>query len=319
MVERHWNPGIDEKVARLQGGLDDLVQTILDGIENALSPFGIDAVGYTVFRTCHAAGQISAGDLRKLVPVDPGQMSRTTSRLEDKGMIRKTRLENDRRRVTLRVTDKGHALMREFAIVTGRFYDHLTRDVGHEELIRSFLVMEKMIARDPAGEEETAVATHLPVPSFPGKSHTRTIEWCLANFEGVVTTLASSMRRAVEERTLSYKLSVMEYSVLATCFAAKSITIPEIANYAPVGVGRISQIVSKLQDRELIRKVRRRGDRRVVTVEMTNEGQDLAHQIVESLAVHYAYIFEKVSDKELTNLILFVEKLAADPEGAARR
>ena len=75
---------------------------------------------YTVLSACLSAGPISINDLRKLLPIDPGHMTRTTNRLEDKDLIEKARSSADRRLVVVTMTDAGAALTPELTTARAR-------------------------------------------------------------------------------------------------------------------------------------------------------------------------------------------------------
>ena len=113
-----------------------------------------------------------------------------------------------------------------------------------------------------------------------------------------------------------HEFAVAEYSVFATCFANEPITISGLAEHVPVDVGRISRMVSKLEDRGLIRKVRLAGNRRVVRVEMTDKGRTLAVELLGSVGEHYANIVSKVSGQELTDLTGFIERMTKNASKA---
>ena len=290
---------MDQRVARLQNGLSSLVQVLINGLRDRLSDHEVDAVGYTVLNTCLAEGPISARDLMKLVPIDPGHMSRTTSQLEDKGLLRKTRLRGDRRLVTLRVTEEGASLMPELTRRVQAYYTLLLRGISHEELVGCMTVMEKMIGT--AGEGDASPT--------PAGAQGQSIESHVARLQGGVTMLVNVMFRGIEERVSSFGIAVGEYWVFAACFANEPITVSDLAEHVPIGVGRVSRIVSKLEDMQLVRKVRLKEDRRVVRVRMTDQGRDLALELMGRVGEHYANVMGRVSEQELAGLMEFVERM----------
>ena len=145
---------MERRVARLQGDLANLVNVLVAGLKEQLSPYGVDAVEYTILSACFTAGQITFRDLRGLVPVDPNQINRVVGRLEQRGLMEKVRIRRDRRIVHLRVTDEGRALMPALVERVQAYYALLVRGIDHGELAGSVAVMEKMIE---AGEGTTGV------------------------------------------------------------------------------------------------------------------------------------------------------------------
>ena len=142
----------DAQAVRLQNGLGGLTHAIVEGLEQQLLPYQIDAVEYTILGICLAAGSITIRDLRSKVPIDYAHLSRTVSRLEDKDLVEKLRLEPDRRVVSVRVTAKGQALMPELMRSALNFYEALVKDITQEELGSCMAVMERLSSLGDAAD-----------------------------------------------------------------------------------------------------------------------------------------------------------------------
>ncbi|MCY3801715.1 MAG: MarR family transcriptional regulator [Chloroflexi bacterium] len=321
---------MSQQIARLQGDLGNLVQVLVEGLTRRLSAYHVDAVGYTILHVCQGVGPISIRDLRRLVPIDPGLISRATTLLEDKGLLEKRRPRDDRRLVRLIVTEHGAALMPELTERVHEFYAVLLKGISQRQLVGCNTVMEQMIAAGQEAEGPPARSPESPADSDPGtpgmagETQNQSIESHTGRLQGNVTTLVNVLFRGIRQRVSPFDLAVVEYSVFTTCFANESITISGLARRVPIDIGRISRIVSKLEDRELVRKVRPVDDRRVVNVEMTSQGRALALELMGGVQEHYANVFRKTSERELTDLVDFIERMTAnagsangEPEGGA--
>ena len=85
---------MDERVSKLQGDLQNLVQFLVEGLKNQLSAYGVDAVEYTVLSVCMAVGPTSIRDLRELVPLDYGHLeSHYDAGLRTRDCFKRLRLE----------------------------------------------------------------------------------------------------------------------------------------------------------------------------------------------------------------------------------
>ena len=151
------------------------------------------------------------------------------------------------------------------------------------------------------------------------RTQDQSLESQIAKLQGGVTNLVNVMFRGIEERLSPHGLAVVEYSVLAACFVTESITVSGLTQHVPIDTGRISRMVSKLEDRGLVRKVRLKSDQRVVRVEMTAEGQALMPALMRSVGEHYANIISSVSEEELTDLMAFIEKMTENAALAMER
>lgn len=143
---------VNAQAVRLQDGLRRLTLAIVEGLQQQLSPYQIDAVEYTILGVCLAAGPITIKDLQSKVPIDYTQISRTTSRLEDKGLMAKAHLADDRRVVRVEVTEKGRELMPELMQSALRFYKGLVGDISQAELAACTAVMQKLSTPGEAAE-----------------------------------------------------------------------------------------------------------------------------------------------------------------------
>ena len=317
MSNRSVGESMDERVSKLQGDLQNLVKFLVEGLKSQLSPYGIDAVEYTVLSVCLGVGPTSIRDLRELVPIDYGHMSRTTTRLEDKRLLQKIRLRDDRRVVRLRVTEEGVSLIPELVGRVQEYYALLVRDISHEQLIGCMAVMQKMMSAWEDGENHPAQATDSPGSSSDGTgTENPSIEALIGMLQGDLTRLVNIMYQGIEDRLSPVGLAVGEFFVLAACYSNESITISGLGEHVPLDVGRISRLVSKLEDRELIVKVRPERDRRVVRVEMTDEGRALALECMGQVGEHYANVVSRISEEDLIDLMTFIAKMTENAESA---
>jgi len=134
-----------------------------------------------------------------------------------------------------------------------------------------------------------------------------------------IMTVVHMMYRGIEEELAQDRLAVGVYSVLAACFMNAPITVSDIQKHVPLDTGRISRIVSNLEDRNFVRKTRRKDDRRMVSIEMTDEGREITARLVERIDSFYVKTMSRITDDELTHLIAFIEKMLANAERARRQ
>ncbi len=151
MKDQISNPSIEEQAARLQRGLAQLVNALISGLNEPLASFDIDSIDYTILKACTGVETITIKDLRKLVPVDYVQLSRSVSLLEDRGLVRKFRTKGDRRLVYVQVTEEGKILLPKLVAISERYFTLLVKDIDAGELAGSIAVMEKMIGEDGGG------------------------------------------------------------------------------------------------------------------------------------------------------------------------
>jgi len=94
--------------------------------DKRLAPLEMSAAQYIIIANLAGPGEPrSAADLCKGISYDAGAMTRMLDRLENKGLIRRSRSAHDRRLMILELTDEGRAAyprMREISMaVANRF------------------------------------------------------------------------------------------------------------------------------------------------------------------------------------------------------
>ncbi|MGC2289350.1 MAG: MarR family transcriptional regulator [Thermoplasmata archaeon] len=104
-----------------------------------------------------ASGIASPTALGRLLAVTPAGMTQLLDRLEDRGLIGRTRNPGDRRASLLTLTAKGHELQRRTGGRTSRFLDHLAT-----ELSPAGLAGLRVLSR----ELEAILARRTAVPSL---------------------------------------------------------------------------------------------------------------------------------------------------------
>jgi DNA-binding MarR family transcriptional regulator len=91
----------------LLGRTEQLKNRILD---THLAPFGVTSPQFKVLVMVAQFGAETPADLCRMLSLDSGSMTRMLDRLEQKGLLARTRSEADRRQVRLMLTQDGKQL-----------------------------------------------------------------------------------------------------------------------------------------------------------------------------------------------------------------
>jgi MarR family transcriptional regulator, multiple antibiotic resistance protein MarR len=116
-----------------------------DALESELAPHDITAAQFVILMNLSSGEVDSASKLCKGVSYDPGAMTRMLDRLEAKGLIRRVRCDDDRRKVILELTAEGKAvypkLVSTYVGVLNRFLHGFSKtDVRQLETLLSRLL-----------------------------------------------------------------------------------------------------------------------------------------------------------------------------------
>ena len=116
--------------------LTQVKMSMTDALDEELSPLGITSAQFVILVMLADADADSASNLCKSASYDQGAMTRMIDRLERKGLVRRVRSPDDRRRVNLELTAEGRAvypkLVESAANVNNRFLRGFTKIEAHQ-------------------------------------------------------------------------------------------------------------------------------------------------------------------------------------------
>jgi DNA-binding MarR family transcriptional regulator len=89
--------------------------TLTDRVEDLLKPFGISATQYNVLRILRGAGQggLCRNELRDRMLTRMPDMTRLLDRMEEAGLVTRSRERDDRRMVLTQISARGRELLSE--------------------------------------------------------------------------------------------------------------------------------------------------------------------------------------------------------------
>lgn len=127
--------------------------------------------------------------------------------------------------------------------------------------------------------------------------------------EKVATAIA---RQVANDLMAPYDLAQIEYSLLKFCMEQGECTATQIAEVLPVDASYISRLVNGLVERNLLRRQRPRGNRRIVILSLTEEAKDLTSRVMESERIFDAMLTDGVSEEEKEVFVSVVTRILAN-------
>lgn len=111
-----------------------------------------------------------------------------------------------------------------------------------------------------------------------------------------------------------FNLSRQEWRVVATLGTRPSISAREVATYTSMDKMPVSRAISRLVKAGLITQSSSREDRRLIILELTQEGRDIYEAIVPLVLEREAFLLSALSDSEQTALTEIMNKLLLKTE-----
>jgi len=132
----------EELFLNVQRTADVLMQELLD----VLKPFGLSVTQYNVLRILRGAGEagLSCKDIgARLITRDP-DITRLLDRLERRHLLTRNRAKQDRRFVSIRITDHGLAVLRELDEPVGQRQVDLMCHIDKAQLPVAIDILEQL-------------------------------------------------------------------------------------------------------------------------------------------------------------------------------
>lgn len=126
--------------------LSQVRMEILDALDRELAPLDITAAQYVILATLAEGPTDSASGLCRGVSYDPGAMTRMIDRLERKGLVRRIRCPDDRRRINLELTAEGKAVYPKLIDSAVAVLNRYLRGFSREEIAQLETYLNRMLA-----------------------------------------------------------------------------------------------------------------------------------------------------------------------------
>jgi DNA-binding MarR family transcriptional regulator len=118
---------------------------LLERVSERLEALDLTAAQWGVVVTLAEGTASTPAELSRMLDYDPGAMTRLIDRLEKKDIVRRTRSTDDRRSVSLELTERGLALFPEILPLIVGVYNELLKGFSKEEATQLEGLLTRML------------------------------------------------------------------------------------------------------------------------------------------------------------------------------
>lgn len=129
-------------------------------------------------------------------------------------------------------------------------------------------------------------------------------------------SITSAYGRLITPRLAPHGVTLIQFGMLNACFKGQADTVSGLATRIPVDAGSLSRHVDKLVKQGLLRRRRSQKDRRVVRLELTDEGTALVEELTHAVREVNAALLSGVGPDEQRCFVSVARQIV---ENAARR
>ena len=114
-----------------------------------------------------------------------------------------------------------------------------------------------------------------------------------------VTNLIKVVTKGTEDELADHGIIPIEFSVLRLCLERTELTATDLAEELPIDASRVSRLVNRLVEKDLLVRRRLTEDRRVVMLRLSERGAELTQYILGQLWAYYASLTENIAEDDL--------------------
>ena len=122
-----------------------LVNALWESVDRVLEPLDITARQGALLVSLQVGEAATAGELARAYGVEMSSVTRMLERMERKGLVRRTRSGDDRRKVMVRVTAAGKRKVKEALPLAAKVAQHTWHNVTAEERETLHRVIDKVL------------------------------------------------------------------------------------------------------------------------------------------------------------------------------
>ena len=117
--------------------------------------------------------------------------------------------------------------------------------------------------------------------------------------------------RSFCSQPLHREISLPQLHVLITLQERQTMTVSELANLLGISMPSTSSIVDRMEERGLLTRTRDLVDRRVVTVDITDHGKQLAEEFMGLKREQVQRLFGAMTEAELLDVVRGIDSIMA--------
>lgn len=123
-----------------------LVNAVARGMAQIVAAHGLTHIDFALLRLFLGAEEWTTTQLAEMLPLAPSGISRSVTKLVDKGLVQRRRLLSDRRVVILTLTEEGLELTQDLHVRVQAFDSSLCEGVGEQDLAAFVSVTSRVVA-----------------------------------------------------------------------------------------------------------------------------------------------------------------------------
>lgn len=120
-------------------------ERVLARFRPMLNAHGVTEQQWRVMRALHEAGPMEPRVIGETCCISSPSLTGILSRMEDLGLVSRTRMEQDQRRVRVSITARSKALVKQILPLSARTYVELEEALGAESVAALYAQLDRLL------------------------------------------------------------------------------------------------------------------------------------------------------------------------------
>ncbi|API92770.1 MarR family transcriptional regulator [Virgibacillus pantothenticus] len=125
----------------------------------------------------------------------------------------------------------------------------------------------------------------------------------------VLIKASKALQDHVMEDIKNYGMKTSEFTILETLYHKGKQTVREISNSVLIKTGSITYVIDRLEEKGMLQREHCQKDRRVVYIDITDEGKNLMDEIFPKHQKVIEELFMDISDEQKQTIIDVLKKV----------
>ncbi|KNE18990.1 MarR family winged helix-turn-helix transcriptional regulator [Virgibacillus pantothenticus] len=125
----------------------------------------------------------------------------------------------------------------------------------------------------------------------------------------VLIKASKALQDHVMEDIKNYGMKTSEFTILETLYHKGKQTVREISNSVLIKTGSITYVIDRLEEKGMLQREHCQKDRRVVYIDITDEGKNLMDEIFPKHQKVIEELFMDISDEQKQTVIDMLKKV----------
>ncbi|MFC0522413.1 MarR family winged helix-turn-helix transcriptional regulator [Pontibacillus salicampi] len=130
--------------------------------------------------------------------------------------------------------------------------------------------------------------------------HVTTTEASIADIEKKLRYIAGDIKQKGREILHHYPITPPQFVALQWLLESGDMTIGELSNKMYLACSTTTDLIDRMENNELVKRIRDKKDRRVVRIHLQTKGEAIIHEVIEKRQAYLEQVLRTFSEEQVS-------------------